>query len=73
MKVELFIVRECESMLQFKNMRQRVEFAYEHMNVDIYYEGDYRYTLENRITKKTYEMLSEDQVDKRLNKMWKRL
>ena len=57
-------------MLEFKNMRQRVDFAYEQMNVDIYYEGDYRYTVEDRVSHRIFEMLSEEQVDKVLNGMW---
>lgn len=57
-------------MLVFKNMRQRVDFAFEQMNVDIYYEGDYRYTIEDRVSHRIFEMLSEEQVDKVLNSMW---
>lgn len=57
-------------MLRFKNMRQRVEFAYDQMNVDIYYEGDYLYTVENRSNHDVFEMLSEDQVDEVLNLIW---
>ncbi len=60
-------------MLKFKNMRQRVDFAYERMNVDIYYEGDYRYTIENRSNHQIFEMLSEDQVDHVLNSIWKEI
>ncbi len=60
-------------MLKFKSMRQRVEFAYEQMNVDIYYEGDYRYTIENHSDHKTFEKLSEDQVDNVLNQIWQEL
>lgn len=57
-------------MLKFKNMRHRVEFAYEQMNIDIYYEGDYRYTLERHSNQEIFEMLSEDQVDTILNQIW---
>jgi len=57
-------------MLEFKNMRQRVDFAFDQMNVDIYYEGDYRYTLEDRGSHRIFEMLSEEQVDQVLNSMW---
>ena len=57
-------------MLKFKNMRQRVDFAFEQMNVDIYYEGDYRYTVEHRGSRQIFEMLSEVQVDKVLNLLW---
>ncbi len=32
-------------MPTFKNMRQRVEYAYDELNVDIFYEGDYMYTI----------------------------
>lgn len=58
-------------LLKFKNMRHRVEFAYEKMNLDIYYEGEYKYTIENNNNKQTFEMLSEEQVDNVLNKIWK--
>lgn len=57
-------------MLVFNNMRQRVEFAYEQMNVDIYYEGDYMYTVEHRKSRQLFEMLTEEQVDKVLNGIW---
>lgn len=57
-------------MLVFKNMRQRVEFAYEQMNVDIYYEGDYLYTVEHRNSNRLFEMLTEGQVDQVLNGIW---
>lgn len=57
-------------MLVFKNMRQRVDFAYEQMSVDIYYEGDYRYTVEHSASQKLFEMLTEEQVDKVLNLIW---
>lgn len=60
-------------MLKFKNMRHRVEFAYEQMNVDIYYEGDYRYTIENHGNHQIFEMLSEEQVDRVLNTIWDEL
>lgn len=58
-------------MLVFKTMRQRVDFAYEQMNVDIYYEGDYRYTVEHHTSHQVFEMLSEEQVDTILNGIWK--
>ena len=57
-------------MLVFKNMRHRVDFAFEQMNVDIYYEGDYMYTVENRADKRLFEMLTEEQVDRVLNLIW---
>lgn len=60
-------------MLVFKNMRHRVDFAYEQMNVDIYYEGDYRYTVEHRQSGQLFEMLSEEQVDQVLNRLWNEL
>ena len=60
-------------MLKFKSMRQRVEFAYEQMNVDIYYEGEYRYTVENHKNDQLFEMVSEVQVDQILNKIWQEL
>ncbi len=57
-------------MLVFKNMRQRVEFAYDEMDVDIYYEGDYIYTVEHRGSGRLFEMLTEEQVDYVLNSLW---
>lgn len=60
-------------MLKFKSMRQRVEFAYEQMNIDIYYEGEYRYTLENHKNDQVFERVSEVQVDRILNKIWQEL
>lgn len=57
-------------MLRFKNMRQRVEFAFEQMNIDIYYEGDYTYTVEHRESRRLFEYLSEEQVDQVLNRIW---
>ncbi|PKM57069.1 MAG: hypothetical protein CVU98_07935, partial [Firmicutes bacterium HGW-Firmicutes-3] len=65
--------RESDDMLRFKNMRQRVEFAYERMNIDIYYEGDYRYTVEHHSDHKIFEKLSEEQVDEVLNQIWQEL
>ena len=59
-----------ESMLKFKNMRQRVEFAYDQMNIDIYYEGDYKYTVEDHNRKEIFEMLEEEQMDYVLNLIW---
>lgn len=57
-------------MLKFKNMRQRVEFAYDELNTDIYYEGDYLYTLEDHNSKQVFEYLEENQMDMILNIIW---
>ncbi len=57
-------------MLKFKNMRQRVEFAYDEMNVDIYYEGDFKYSLLDHSTESKYEFVDEEQLDKVLNIIW---
>lgn len=57
-------------MIKFKNMRHRVEFAYDELNADIYYEGNYLYTVEDHITKEVFEMLEEEQVDHVLNLIW---
>ena len=59
-------------MPKFKNMRHRVEYAYDHMNTDIYYEGDYRYTVEDHNSKTMYEMLDEEQMDEVLSFIWQR-
>jgi len=58
-------------MPKFKNMRHRVEFAFEFMNTDIYYEGDYKYTLEDHNNKRLFEMLEEDQMDMVLAEIYK--
>lgn len=58
-------------MLKFKSMRQRVEFAFDEMNTDIYYEGDYRYTIEDHNNDLVFEMLEENQMDNILNVIWK--
>lgn len=58
-------------MPKFKNMRHRVEFAYEVMNTDIYYEGDYKYTIEDHNNKELFEMLEEEQMDEVLAKIYK--
>ena len=58
-------------MLKFKNMRQRVEFAYDRMNTDIYYDGDYRYTVEDHNSNQVFECLEENQMDYLLNVIWK--
>lgn len=57
-------------MLKFKNMRHRVEFAYDQMNTDIYYEGDYKYTVEDHNSDQVFEMLEENQMDYVLNVIW---
>ncbi len=59
-------------MLKFKSMRQRVEFAFDEMNTDIYYEGDYRYTIEDHNNDLVFEMLEENQMDNILNVIWKK-
>ncbi len=53
-------------------MRQRVEFAFDEMNTDIYYEGDYRYTIEDHNNDLVFEMLEENQMDNILNVIWKK-
>lgn len=57
-------------MLKFKNMRHRVEFAYDQLNTDIYYEGNYMYTVEDHNSNKVFAMLEEEQVDGVLNLIW---
>lgn len=56
-------------MPRFKNMRERVEYAYDELNVDIYYEGDYYYTILDHARDKFIEMLTEEQLDKELERI----
>lgn len=56
-------------MLKFRNMRERVDFAYEELNVDIFYEGNYYYTLLDHSTKRQIEMLTELEMDIELEKI----
>lgn len=57
-------------MPRFRNMRERVEFAYDELNVDIYYEGDYYYTILDHSCKRFIEMLTEEQLDVELEKIY---
>lgn len=57
-------------MPKFKNMRHRVEFAYSELNTDIYYEGDFRYTIEDHNNNLVFEMLEENQMDHILSVIW---
>jgi len=58
---------------RFRNMRERVEYAYDELNVDIYYEGDYYYTILDHARDKFIEMLTEEQLDKELERIWMNL
>lgn len=58
------------SVLSFKNMRQRVDFAYDNMDIDIFYEGDYHYTLRDNQQNTFYEMIDEDDLDDVLSVIW---
>lgn len=57
-------------MLKFSNMRQRVEFIYEKMALDLYYEGDYKYTLICQSNDLTYTGLDVKGLDAVLNRIW---
>lgn len=57
-------------MPRFRNMRERVEFAYDECNVDIYYEGDYYYTILDHSCDKLIEMLTEEQLDYELERIY---
>ncbi len=57
-------------MPKFKNMRHRVEYAYDVMNTDIYYEGNYLYTVEDHNRDLTFEMLDEAELDVVLGQIW---
>jgi hypothetical protein len=55
---------------RFRNMRERVEYAYEALNVDIYYEGNYYYTILDHSRDKFIEMLTEEELDTELEHIW---
>lgn len=57
-------------MPRFRNMRERVEYAYDELNVDIYYEGDYYYTILDHTKDQFIEMLTEEQLDEELKRIW---
>lgn len=56
-------------MPEFKSMRQRVEYAYDCLHVDIYYEGNYLYTIYNNTTDEEFSNLTEEQMDQILEKI----
>lgn len=58
-------------MPKFRNMRERVEYAYDHLNVDIFYEGNFRYTVFNHGNQESFEMLDEAQLDQVLESIWR--
>lgn len=51
-------------------MRERVEYAYDELNVDIYYEGNYYYTILDHSRDQFIEMLTEKQLDTELERIW---
>lgn len=57
-------------MPRFRNMRERVEYAYDVLNVDIFYEGDFIYTLFDHDCSVYVEYLTEEELDAELNKIW---
>ncbi len=56
-------------MPRFRNMRERVEYAYDELNVDIYYEGDYYYTLLDHSCDHFIKMLTEEELDFELERI----
>jgi len=50
-------------------MRERVDYAYDELNVDIYYEGDYYYTILDHSRDRFVEMLTEEELDRELEKI----
>ncbi len=57
-------------MPRFRNMRERVEYAYDELNVDIYYEGNYYYTILDHTKDQFVEMLTEEELDEELRRIW---
>jgi len=55
---------------RFRNMRERVEYAYDELNVDIYYEGNYYYTILDHSKDQFIEMLTEEELDVELERIW---
>ncbi len=55
---------------RFRNMRERVEYAYDELNVDIYYEGNYYYTILDHTKDQFVEMLTEEELDEELRRIW---
>lgn len=57
-------------MPKFRTMRERVEYAYDALNVDIYYEGNCYFTILNHSKNQFIEMLTEEELDKQLENIW---
>ena len=54
----------------FRTMRERVEYAYDELNVDIYYEGEDCFTIHNHTKDEYVERLTERELDKELARIW---
>lgn len=54
----------------FRTMRERVEYAYDELNVDIYYEGEDCFTIHNHSKDEYVERLTERELDKELARIW---
>lgn len=55
-----------EKLPKFRTMRERVDYAYDELNVDIYYEGNYYFTILDHTQNKLIEMLTEEELDRQL-------
>ncbi len=66
----LDIGRGADKMPRFRNMRERVEYAYDVLNVDIFYEGNFIYTLFDNDCSVYMEYLTEEEMDAELNRIW---
>lgn len=54
-------------------MRERVDYAFDELNVDIYYEGNYYFTILDHTKNKFIEMLTEEELDQELESIWMEL
>lgn len=57
----------------FRTMRERVDYAYEALNVDIYYEGEDCFTIHDHTKDKYVERLTERELDQELANIWSTL
>ena len=60
-------------MPKFKNMRHRVEYAYDSLNVDLFYEGEELFTVWDHNEEKTIERVTLSEVDQILHSIWERV
>lgn len=57
-------------MREFRNMRDRVDYAYEQLNVDMIYEGNACFTIIDHNNGAVIEMVSQELLDVELYKIW---